>query len=328
MSKRNIIKSRIRGSILGTAIGDALGAPFEMMSREQISNIICSLTEYHENVAHPELSPGQWTDDTQLMRPILWSIIKDNAIVPYGIAQFTKQVFEQEQLRGWSKSVTSAAKRLSRNVPWYDAANESIGVGNGVAMKAAPLGIYLAKYLKEDYNYKTHQIGPNLRHAIVSIIGVGQITHHEIGIMGGVMQSVLVGLSLNGVKNKKLILKAMRTIEENFSDSTRFTDKLRAALKFDEIEEVADHIGIDAKADRSWVSAAAVFLNTTKRSDAIERMTKLILQGGDSDTIGAMFGALAGARWGVSAFPTNLRDNVEGKKDLLKLADQLYETIS
>jgi len=328
MSKKNVIKSRIRGSILGTAIGDALGAPFEMMSREQIEKLAPVVSGFMQNFAHPQLGPGQWTDDTQLMRTILWSIIHDGAIDPYGIAKFTKQVFEEEQLRGWSRSVTSAAKRLSRGVPWYDAANESIGIGNGIAMKAAPLGIYLAKYLNEDYCYKTHKIGPNLRHAIVSIIGVGQITHHEVGIIGGVMQSVLVGLSLNGIKNKRLILRALETVENKFSGTSRFSDKLRKAVKYETVEEVADNIGVDSKADRSWVASAAIFLNTKKRTDATDRMIELIKQGGDCDTTGAMFGALAGARWGLSAFPPHLRKEVEGSKDLVKLADDLYNIVN
>jgi len=337
MSKRNLVKSRVRGAILGTAIGDALGAPFEMMEKEQIHNLLPvpwtwgqqqKGIVFSENFAHPNLGIGQWTDDTQLMRTILWSIIDDHAIDPYGIAKYTSEVFEKEQLRGWSKSVISAAKRLSRGVPWYDSANESIGIGNGIAMKAAPLGIYLAKYLKNDYNYSTHEFGANLRHAIVSIVGVGQITHHELGIMGGVMQSVLVGLSFNNVKNKKLILKVLGNIEKEFSGATRFTDKLRIALKYNSIADVADNIGTDSKADKSWVTAAAVFLNTKRRSDAAKRMMELICQGGDCDTTGAMFGALAGARWGISAFPTNLRKEVEASKELLKLADGLYGVVS
>ena len=325
MSKRNVVKSRIRGSILGTAIGDALGAPFEMMDRAKIEALAPVIDGFMQNFAHPQLGPGQWTDDTQLMRTILWSINVEGAIDPYGIAKYTRKVFEEEQLRGWSRSVISAAKRLARGVPWYDAANESIGVGNGVAMKAAPLGVYLAKYLKNDYDYKVHQIGPNMRHAIVSIIGVGQITHHELGIMGGVMQSVLIGLSLNGAKNKKLILKVLGTIENEFSGATRFTDKLRQAIKYTSIEEVADNIGVGSKADKSWVASAAVFLNTKKRGDATDRMIELIKQGGDCDTTAAMFGALAGARWGTSAFPSNLRQDVEGSKEILKMADDLYE---
>ena len=36
MSKTSL-KTKFRGAILGTAIGDALGAPMEMMTRDQIA---------------------------------------------------------------------------------------------------------------------------------------------------------------------------------------------------------------------------------------------------------------------------------------------------
>ncbi len=322
MSKRNVLKSRIRGSIIGTAIGDALGAPFENMSRDQISSISPSLECFHKNVSHPELQPGQWTDDTQLMRPIIWSIIESKAIDPYGIARLTRKVFEEETLRGWSKSTISAAKRLSHDVPWYNSAGESVGIGNGVAMKAAPLGICLSKHLVH-----TDTITPELRHAINSIISVGQITHNEIGIIGGVMQSVLVGLSINGEKNKRSILKILAMIESGFFGKARFTDRLKNAVKFESISDIADMVGVDSKADRSWVSAAAVFLNTIKREDAQDRMIVLIKQGGDCDTTGAMFGALAGARWGVSAFSPILRKDLEKQSELLSLANKIYSTL-
>ena len=188
-----------------------------------------------------------------------------------------------------------------------------------------PVLAYLAQYLTK--YAKTGNISPELRHTLNAIVGVGHITHHEVGIAGGVMQSVLIGLSLLGITNKKNILGLLGNVEQDLFDGTRFADKLKTALTYDTVEDLAENVGVGSKADASWTTSAAVFLNTKKRSEAAPRMIELIKQGGDCDTTGAMFGALAGARWGVSVFPPEWRAEVEGGKELLKMADSLYNVM-
>ncbi|MBC8074723.1 MAG: ADP-ribosylglycohydrolase family protein, partial [Chloroflexales bacterium] len=46
--------------------------------------------------------------------------------------------------------------------------------------------------------------------------------------------------------------------------------------------------------------------------------------GGDADTLGAVAGALAGAHWGASAIPPRWLGALEGRSELVALADQLY----
>lgn len=316
------IKARYRGAILGTAIGDALGAPLEGMEK---GDIVSQLSVFDNFLSPDDITRpsgirqnirdfGEWTDDTQLMRAIMWAIINKNAIDPMEVAEFTKRIFNNEKRRGWSKSAIEAATRLNRGTPWFRSADTSIGVGNGVAMKAAPLGLYLSKL-------------DSWRHAMYSVIGVGQITHHEVGIAAGVLQSALIAMSVNGLRNRAKILAQLTEIEQNFFYSTRFTDKLKMAAKFDDVGKIAESFGTSPKADRSWVTTAAIFLQTKKKGEAIENLFRLIKQGGDCDTTGAMYGALIGARYGVSVFPMYLRKGVEDNKQLMKWADTMFSVV-
>jgi ADP-ribosylglycohydrolase len=319
------VKSRYRGAILGTAIGDALGAPFECMSATDIQNQFPVISTFIDpktvsrpsNVYQNIMKAGQWTDDTQLMRPIMWSIINLGYINPMDIATFNRKVYENETLRGWGKSTKEAVKRFSEGVSWTRAAEASIGIGNGVAMKAAPLGCYLSSMLDRKSFYS----------AINSIISVGKLTHTEMGITAGVLQSVLIAMSINGIRNKKLIMETLSSVEEDFFGDTRFTDKLKEAIKLGSIEKIAVNSGTSGKAIDSWVSAAAVFLNTKKRREAMPNLIKLIQQGGDTDTIGAMYGALIGARWGTAVFPKHLRKDVEQGRKLFNMAGGLFNSI-
>jgi ADP-ribosyl-[dinitrogen reductase] hydrolase len=48
--------------------------------------------------------------------------------------------------------------------------------------------------------------------------------------------------------------------------------------------------------------------------------------GGDTDTVGACTGALAGAYWGIDAVPERWRRVLEGYDGLVQLAERVWET--
>ena len=65
------IKNRCVGAILGFAIGDAIGMPAEFLSREEIKRCygkpISTFIRAHPGHANDFLSPGSYTDNTQVM---------------------------------------------------------------------------------------------------------------------------------------------------------------------------------------------------------------------------------------------------------------------
>jgi ADP-ribosyl-[dinitrogen reductase] hydrolase len=56
-----------------------------------------------------------------------------------------------------------------------------------------------------------------------------------------------------------------------------------------------------------------------------EIVVAVVNEGGDTDTNGAIAGAVAGARLGASSIPSRWLDNVAGTEELTKLADRLFE---
>ena len=327
-------KARFRGAILGTAIGDALGAPTENLSIQEIEAAIGlssingkDFIEHFRTRGSTIQKKGSWTDDTQLMLPLINSICSKNSIDPLDVAERICEMYESDEpLRGWSRSTKFAAKRLSEGVPWFRASDTSLGIGNGVAMRAAPLGLYLGQLMEEvKAGNKTKS---EIKHCINSIISVGKITHNDPGITAGVLQATLIAGLINNVRSKSLILSGLKKTEYDFFRSSTFSDKLKKATRLSDISAIADTFGVDSRADHSWITAVAAFLNTKRKRDAISNMCELIRQGGDTDTTAAIYGSLAGAKWGVSAFPMNLRRDVEDSKKITSLADKLYENIT
>lgn len=68
-------------------------------------------------------------------------------------------------------------------------------------------------------------------------------------------------------------------------------------------------------------SAVWAFANTSSLEDAVVLAANL---GGDADTLAAVTGALAGARYGTSAIPQRWLQTLEGRDEIEQVADRLW----
>src|SRR5690606_23924660 len=142
---------KIKGTILGSAIGDALGAPLEILTKDVIEKNFPTFTHKNPKYVLPlpgrrqdaGYKAGEWTDDTQLMLPIIEAIIEEGHLNPNTIANKYTTVFISEPLRGWGRSTIKSVENLCAANSWLVSSDEGLGIGNGAAMKSAPLGIYL-----------------------------------------------------------------------------------------------------------------------------------------------------------------------------------------
>jgi ADP-ribosylglycohydrolase len=313
-----------RGSIIGTAIGDALGAPMETMFAKDIKAKYPHFGRSSGYISSDSRKAGEWTDDTQLMIPTAQSIcVNKGAISPIDIAERYAFVFENETLRGWGRSTIESVRRLTEGVPWFEASEDSVGTGNGAAMKAAPLGIVLSCAIQNGRN-------SDVKHCLNSIIDVGKITHKEIGIRASFLHSILVSMAiLPHYTDYKNMINQLCFCENIFFNSTRLSDRVRELCRIKNIAQICKTGGITSKAEESWPTTAAVFLFTIKENkDPIDSLYELIRQGGDCDSTGAMFGSLIGAKFGVDVFDFKLVKLLQDNKMLFNLAHNLYMTLN
>jgi poly(ADP-ribose) glycohydrolase ARH3 len=264
---------------------------------------------------------GQWTDDTQLMIPIAWSIIRQDSIDPKDIANEYAVLFNKEPRRGWGRSTVAVAERLADGVPWNEAANEAFGKGNGAAMKCAPLGLMLAQVMLRDNNRAA------IRHCLNSIVDVCSITHKTEGIIAGTLQSLLIALA--ALDDGADLLEELAFAENLLFDTTEFSDKAKKLVGLSTVSQIVQEGGVSPLAIESWPTVAAVFCRMAplvrEGRNPIGPLFGLIQQGGDCDTTGAMLGALIGARYGIKCFPSKLVKEVEAGSHLMKIATELYE---
>ncbi|MFH1430522.1 MAG: ADP-ribosylglycohydrolase family protein [Candidatus Uhrbacteria bacterium] len=145
------VRDRFRGCMLGLAIGDALGMPVETMTEEQILDgtggrgVEGFLAPLHERFHSTcRLRPGQWTDDTQLARAIARSLVRRGTFDLDDIANAHVEAYHGDR-RGWGGSTTRGIAELAEgkrkpDEPVID--TSASGLGNGVAMKIAPVALF------------------------------------------------------------------------------------------------------------------------------------------------------------------------------------------
>ena len=309
------LKSKFIGALIGSAIGDALGAPVEGYSESAMKSV---KSVYGDEDGDGDEKRGEWktislryTDDTEMMIGVAESLVENRGF--NGEHMALKFIENYDVTRGYSPGVKEVLRRLRLGESWKEASKKLFdGVGswgNGAAMRVAPIGIFY------------HDDAEDLREiAYKSSI----ITHsHELGKEGAALQAYCIALAVQGNK-EDMPLK----IEEftNVDVYRRKIRKIRGFLEKDTAKkEIISELGNGEEAFNSVPTAFYSFLRSTNFENAVLYAISL---GGDTDTIGAMTGAISGAYYGMEAIPRKWEEKLEkeekGRDYIRKLAEKLY----
>lgn len=85
-------------------------------------------------------------------------------------------------------------------------------------------------------------------------------------------------------------------------------------------------LGNDVSAQESVPAAIFTFVSCSHLSFS-DTLLSAFSMGGDTDTIGTMVGALAGAHFGYSSIPVEWQRVCEGVEEAISFADQFYENM-
>jgi poly(ADP-ribose) glycohydrolase ARH3 len=299
------LRSKFTGALLGTAVGDALGAPLEGWSRERINRV-------YGEAGRLEMVEGRYTDDTEQMIGVAESLVRINGFDGADMARTLVQ--NMNPRRGYGPGSRAAFERLRAGERWDEAAQHLFGgmgsYGNGAAMRIAPVGLLYYDNPKE------------LREVAYQS---SRITHaHELGKEGAALQAFAIALAVGEERDEMLVKLDGFVHHELYKQKLRRMEQLlRTAASSGEI--VAE-LGNGMAAFDSVPTAIYSFL----RFEDFERSVVYAIHlGGDTDTIGAMTGAICGAYYGDQAIPsewvTRLEDEERGKRYIQRLAEELFD---
>ncbi len=302
---------RFLGSAVGTFVGDALGEPVEGWSHHAIYSRFGLL----DKLVGGE---GRYTDDTQMMIGILEALIKKGGFDPAVCAKRFAENFDP--MRGYGRRIFGVMERIRQGMSWDQVGTDSFG--NGGAMRIAPVGCF--------YHHDLQAIKDN---AILS----ARITHnHPQGLAGAVAQATAVGLALHrSLSNEPIeagrfvdeITNQVIDIDTGFAESLEGIKSIPRGSILEVINAVADRYSLSLKAIESVPPAIGAFVLTNNFRDAVVLAVNL---GGDTDTIGAMAGAIAGAYYGYTQIPPEwlkwLENRAKGRDYVIDCVRQIVSS--
>lgn len=300
---------RFRGAFLGAALGDALGLPFE-------GTPAGGLDQLRDLVEHRAARPRSWSfsDDTQMMLDLARSLWTRGGLDRGHALAALREGYDPA--RGYGKGMKLIFRAMDQGadldslaqVAWPEGSR-----GNGGVVRLPPLACF---YHRHEALSKLARDSCSWTHAHPRAVSASAIFAAAL--------DELLGLPAPQRFDRDAFLSRARAA----ADDELLDDRLGAIAALIEdgqpAREVVAVLGHDVLAEASVPAA----LYALCLGDGFEGTVKLAVGlGGDTDSIGAMAGALAGARYGAAAIPKRWAASLEerGRDQLLALADGILE---
>ncbi|MHC4217716.1 MAG: ADP-ribosylglycohydrolase family protein [Planctomycetota bacterium] len=316
MSQRLQRKNRIRGVLLGTAVGDSIGLPAEGLSPRRAAR-------FFPGRWRQRLLPGSGlvSDDTEHTVFVAQSLLAH----PESASRFSRRL--AWCLRLWLVSLPpgigfATLRSILRLWIGFPAHRSGVrSAGNGPAMRTAPIGAFFAER-------------PDMVDAYVS--ASTRLTHSDPRALTGARAVA------------QLVAWCVREAPGERPELQRFLELLHSAGGDPEWRALVDAAGDAVRGDLSVNEFAgslglrrgvtgyiyhtvpvAAYAWYRHFGDFETTLTAVLNCGGDTDTTGAIVGALCGAAVGDEGIPVDwvsgLRDWPRGTKLLIRIADRLNE---
>lgn len=290
--------------LLGTAISDALGMPFETKLPNNPDLLAWDGKTFLPS-EHHGLVAGQWTDDTQMSLMVAESLISQNGFDPADLSQRYVEWITSGRARGYGKTTLLAVHNLMEGKHWSESGVAG-SYGNGTAMRAAPFGVYF----RNDY-------ARVIEYATVD----AEITHaSDEAIAGSIAIALATAYAINNDTEDQLIRIHQCLPSSKVKDTIYSLSSLVDAAHISPSSALA-FLGTKADVRQTVPAALYCFMKFKSFTLAIEAA---IRGGGDTDTTAAITGALIGARGSTVDMHDYWIDGVEDSKRLIVLDSQLY----
>ncbi len=310
------LKDKFIGCMLGTHVGDALGMPVEGYNCETIEVKYDELRE----MLDARMGVGTYTDDTEMMIGIAESLVECEGFNGRDMADRFVKLYNPE--RGYGGGTLRAISLIKEGIDWNFAGERVFGggsFGNGSSMRIAPIGAFYY----DDFD--------KLRRVAYDS---SSITHaHTFGKEGAALQAFAIAKVINLDPSRELDKQSFVSDLIGFvSDEGKiYRAKLQHIKELLECmpdkAEVINKLGHDSSAPNSVPTAIYSFVSHSH--DFEDSVAYAVSLGGDTDTIGAMTGAISGGYHGKRGIPKRWLDVLEngerGRDYIEKLAEELWK---
>ena len=300
---------KLKGTIYGQAIGDALGLGTEGMTDEDMAwkypNGIRHYSDIFQDRHRKRWKIGDWSDDTDMMLCIANVVIKDKGV-----------------------NYTSIARNFKE---WAD--GEPMGIGE-TTYKVLSFGDYVekpfdaSKMLWEMSHQKSAANGGVMRTSIVGLfpkaveecaVNICRLTHYDPRCVGS---CAIVSLLIHSLVYEEEKLSYHKIVDIAQKYDSRIREYIDLSLNTDiralELQDW-DSVGYTLK------TLAAGLWAYWNASSFEEGLLSVVRAGGDADTNAAVACAILGAKFGISAIPQEYIDGLIYKEQLDEVVSGMIE---
>ena len=299
--------SRAYGALAGLALGDALGMPTQAMSPQQIQTVyghVTGLVDGDKSQPYaPGMAAGSVTDDTEQALLIASLLLKghgsglnlDASEFSHALLAWEDSMIERGSLDLLGPSTKAALERVRAGENPLRVGGE--GTTNGAAMRVTPIGIAASTSDRQLF-----------ADAVWSSCQVTHATRQGFQSAALVAAAVSLGIDAGAADVTDLLWKAVafaRSLPERgaWSPEPDVVAATHRALKLaaqpaSSPQWLAGQIGTSVAAAQAIPMAFALLA----RDPSPRALLQAANLGGDTDTIGAIAGAILGASLGVEVF--------------------------
>jgi ADP-ribosyl-[dinitrogen reductase] hydrolase len=313
------------GTVWGLAWGDIYGCPIEGWTEAEIRDVF---GEYRElPAAYPRTAflgrkpdrfrpPGLHSDDTQQALGLLHVCLHDQGFTPQHWAEFLVEGFKAKAWRGYGRNFARAVHKLKKRVSPSQSGSPSSGIG--AAMRIAPVGALFHDNLEKleavvvPSSVMTHAELPAAILSLGVAFAVAKLVSDEkpMCVLYTLPEFLEAAESrwmrqteyAIDISSGHLLSGLLRTIVEANIDSMMELRRLISSQAQPHLPPgwVSTHPN-KGIAILGGVHALTVALIHPAPPDEVLR--EIVQLGGDTDTVGAICGAILGARYGPGWVP-------------------------
>ena len=295
--------------LLGCAVADALGKPFETKPASEIiwDGRSMQRGSQPESYGPRVQDPGVSTDDTQMSRILGRTLVQmKGRYVPDFVAGKYLEWHQGKSFvgkpRGMGGTILKALTRLDKGVPFFSAGEvlpADKPCGCGTTMRAGVLG--------------------TMRGGIDSVALAAEedavLTHKHLDAVAG------------SIAMAAAVWNCLEESEENFTEdllkTVRWVLGTRGYSEFGgRVTDMSSVISSDGDAFSMTRSALVIAATATSYEGGVVRAIRL---GNDTDTRGAMVGVILGTRFGLEGIPPEWIGILDEAKDIMEEDRELVD---
>jgi len=320
MQQSAILLGKYQGCLFGLAIGDALGAPVEFITLDEIKRRYgkAGVTDFQPwNV----FNAGSYTDDTQMaLATAVGCVSAYQRWLDKGICNPTAVIYRYYKEWFYSQDIkfnrrapgSTCMEALSGDEDTMGTLENKINnsKGNGGVMRMAPAGLVLATEI-------AFQKGAEF----------AAITHsHPSGYLSaGFLAQVIAYIKLKKSLNEAIELSIKKLKQyDGFEETLGCIEQAITLSKTMLLaEDAIAQIGSGLTGEQAL--GISLYCALKFRNNWVKGVLASVNHSGDSDTTGAITGAILGALLGIKLIPTQWILNVENSKVINKIATDMFD---